>query len=56
MKKSQKKLSLHRETLRYLEDFRLEEAHGGYTEITCHFSCDTTPRSRCPVCPSVVEC
>lgn len=56
MKKTRKKLNLHRETLRYLEDLQLEEAHGGYTEITCHFSCDTTPRSRCEACISYVQC
>ena len=56
MKKSPKKLALHRETLRFLEDIRLEDARGGHTEITCHFSCDTTPRSRCAICPSYADC
>lgn len=51
MKKLTKKLAIHRETLRLLEDTRLAEARGGeFTDITCHFSCDTTPRSRCEVC------
>ncbi len=56
MKKSPKKLALHRETLRYLEDHRLENAQGGaLTDYTCHFSCDTTPRSRCATCENYTQ-
>jgi hypothetical protein len=51
MKKLPKKLELHRETLRFLEDNRLENAHGGLTEYTCHNSCNSTPRSWCETCP-----
>lgn len=52
MKKSNKKLTLHRETLRFLEDFRLETANGGYTDFTCHNSCNSTPLSGCEICVS----
>ena len=52
MKKSSKKLALHRETLRFLEASQLEQVQGGFTEFTCHNSCNSTPRSRCEGCPS----
>jgi hypothetical protein len=52
MKKSSKKLTLHRETLRFLEDIRLENASGGLTDFTCHNSCNSIPRSGCEICPS----
>ena len=50
MKKSLKKLALHRETLRSLDDHTLENVAGGYTEYTCHNSCPTLPRSKCETC------
>lgn len=53
MKKSSKKLALHRETLRFLEVSQLEHVQGGWTEFTCHNSCNSTPRSGCETCPSV---
>lgn len=52
MKKYSKKLALNRETLRFLEDSRLEDAQGGFTDFTCHNSCNSTPRSGCDICPS----
>lgn len=51
-KSSKKKLTLHRETVRLLEDIRLENANGGFTDFTCHNSCNSTPRSGCEICPS----
>lgn len=53
MKKSvKKKLTLYRETLRFLEDGRLENANGGFTDLTCHYSCNSIPKSGCEICPS----
>lgn len=57
MKKFPKKLALHRETLRFLEDTRLENAQGGdFTDFTCHNSCNSIPRSGCEICPSYAGC
>jgi hypothetical protein len=57
MKKYSKKLTLNRETLRFLEDRRLEDVQGGYhTDFTCHNSCNSTPRSGCEICPSYTGC
>ena len=50
MKKSPKKLALHRETLRFLEDSRVSGVKGGNLTYTCQNSCDTTPRSNCVGC------
>ena len=55
MKKSSKKLTLHRETLRFLEDIRLDNVHGGYTDYTCHNSCNSTPLSGCETCPETLR-
>ncbi len=49
MKKNVKKLTLNRETLRFLEG-QLDQVHGGWTEFTCQNSCNSTPRSRCDTC------
>jgi hypothetical protein len=56
MKRSAKKLTLHRETLRVLEENRLEHAHGASGVDTCHNSCDSTPRSGCDGCVSNFPC
>jgi hypothetical protein len=47
MKRSLKKLSLNRETLRKLTEERLTEAAGGAT-----LSCNTQCQTRCFACPS----
>jgi len=56
MKKTEmKKLSLHRETLLFLEDKRrLSGVAGGRTEESCNFSCD--PGSSVRVCPTSCLC
>jgi hypothetical protein len=56
MKRSAKKLTLHRETLRLLEESRLEQAHGASGVDTCHNSCNSTPNSGCQTCPSMFPC
>lgn len=42
MKKTVKKLTLHRETLRELAERALDTAHGGFTNLThcCSEKCD----------------
>ncbi|HSG39066.1 MAG TPA: class I lanthipeptide [Thermoanaerobaculia bacterium] len=62
MKKSPKKLALHRETLRHLDENGLEKVRGGfrtetcnydcegYTINTCHNSCNSTPMSDAFTC------
>lgn len=42
MKKSLKKLALHRETLRSLEDGAIQEVVGGLTARTCGSPCSAT--------------
>jgi hypothetical protein len=49
MKKNLKKLALHRETLRALEDGAIREAVGGATARTCGSPCSAT----CTVYPCV---
>ena len=60
MKKQMKKLALHRETLRTLEEVSLLGAEGGsiaLSEFSCWNSC-STPRSLCATCRdcSVILC
>lgn len=52
MKKRLQKLALNRETLRSLEDVRLEGANGGsISGLSCENSCPwSTPRSHCLTC------
>lgn len=62
MKKSPKKLALHRETLRYLGENGLEKVMGGirtetcnydcegFTYNTCYNSCNSTPMSNAQIC------
>ena len=49
MKKSVKKLTLHRETLRTLEESTIHAAVGGATARTCGSPCSAT----CTVAPCV---
>jgi hypothetical protein len=49
MKKSVKKLALHRETLRALEEGAIQEAVGGVSVRTCGSPCSAT----CSVAPCV---
>ncbi len=49
MKKSPKKLSLHRETLRSLEESAVQEVVGGVSARTCGTPCSAT----CTVYPCV---
>jgi hypothetical protein len=42
MRKSVKKLALHRETLRALEEGAIQEAVGGVTARTCGSPCSAT--------------
>jgi hypothetical protein len=54
MKKKVRKMQLHKETLRQLEEPRLSEAAGGATvqETNC-FQCVTEAFTNCWRCPSV---
>jgi hypothetical protein len=49
MKKSPKKLTLHRETLRSLEESAIQEVVGGVSARTCGTPCSAT----CTVYPCV---
>jgi hypothetical protein len=56
MKKSAKKLTISRETIRTLQEIGLEAVNGGVTDSSCAFSCDPYTARICPTGSNRIDC